>query len=80
MRELRAATAAALQGEVFAATRAAAVARLQPVPAVDVFQPDGYTKEEDKLPFETRRSWSAASAGRRDVRQGAGRALPAASR
>lgn len=55
MRELRAATAAALQGEVFAAKVLPQSLGFNLFPRVDVFQPDGYTKEEDKLLLETRK-------------------------
>lgn len=55
MLELRSSTAAALRGETFAQK-----ALLQPLafnvfPQVDVFLPDGYTKEEDKMLYETRK-------------------------
>ena len=56
MLELRESTRAALAGEPVPAP----TALLQPLafnlfPQVDVFQPDGYTKEEDKLQLETRK-------------------------
>jgi aspartate-semialdehyde dehydrogenase len=55
MLELRESTAAALRGETFVPK-----ALLQPLafnvfPQVDVFSPDGYTKEEDKMLYETRK-------------------------
>lgn len=55
MLELRLSTAAALRGEPFAPKALPQPIAFNVFPQVDVFQPDGYTKEEDKLLFETRK-------------------------
>jgi aspartate-semialdehyde dehydrogenase len=55
MLELRAGTAAALRGEAFAPTVLPHPLAFNVFPQVDVFQPDGYTREEDKLQHETRK-------------------------
>lgn len=55
MQELRDGTAAALRGEPFAPRAMPQPIAFNVFPQVDVFQPDGYTKEEDKLLFETRK-------------------------
>lgn len=55
MLELRDSTAAALRGEPFAPRALPQPIAFNVFPQVDVFQPDGYTKEEDKLLHETRK-------------------------
>ena len=55
MLELRDSSAAALRGEPFAPRALPQPIAFNVFPQVDVFQPDGYTKEEDKLQFETRK-------------------------
>jgi aspartate-semialdehyde dehydrogenase len=55
MHELRDSTAAALRGEPFTPRALPQPIAFNVFPQVDVFQPDGYTKEEDKLLFETRK-------------------------
>ncbi len=53
--ELREGTAAALRGEPFTPTALAHDLAFNLFPRVDAFQPDGYTKEEDKMRDETRK-------------------------
>ena len=53
--ELRAGTAAALRGEPFAPAALPQALAFNLFPQVDQFAADGYTREEDKLQFETRR-------------------------
>jgi aspartate-semialdehyde dehydrogenase len=55
MLELRAGTAAALRGEHLPPRVLPQPLAFNLFPQVDVFQPDGYTREEDKLQFETRK-------------------------
>ena len=56
MEELRTSTAAVLRGEPAPAPRALPRSLAFNVfPQVDVFQPDGYTREEDKLLYELRK-------------------------
>ena len=55
MQELRDGTAAALRGERLPPQALAQPLAFNLFPQVDVFQPDGFTKEEDKLQFETRK-------------------------
>ncbi len=55
MLELRNATAAALRGETLPPRVLPQTLAFNLFPQVDVFQPDGYTKEEDKLQLETRK-------------------------
>jgi aspartate-semialdehyde dehydrogenase len=56
MEELRTSTAAVLRGELAPAPRALPRSLAFNVfPQVDVFQPDGYTREEDKLLYELRK-------------------------
>jgi len=55
MEELREGTRAALEGREFAPQAFAHPLAFNLFPHVDVFQPDGYTREEDKMVFETRR-------------------------
>ncbi|MBL9078678.1 MAG: aspartate-semialdehyde dehydrogenase [Planctomycetes bacterium] len=55
MLELREATAAALRGERLPPRVLPQTLAFNLFPQVDVFQPDGYTREEDKLQFETRK-------------------------
>ncbi|MBX3463474.1 MAG: aspartate-semialdehyde dehydrogenase [Planctomycetes bacterium] len=55
MRELREGTAAALRGERLPPRVLPQTLAFNLFPQVDVFQPDGYTREEDKLQFETRK-------------------------
>ena len=55
MLELRDSTAAALRGEPFACKALPQPIAFNVFPQVDVFMPDGYTKEEDKLLFESRK-------------------------
>jgi len=55
MLELRDSTAAALRGEPFAPKALPQPIAFNVFPQVDVFLPDGYTKEEDKLLYESRK-------------------------
>ncbi len=55
MLELRDTTAAALRGERIHPRILPQTLAFNLFPQVDVFQPDGYTKEEDKMQFETRK-------------------------
>ncbi|MCA8951700.1 MAG: aspartate-semialdehyde dehydrogenase, partial [Planctomycetes bacterium] len=55
MTELRAGAAAMLRGEVAPAAAFPHPLAFNLVPQVDVFQADGYTREEDKMLFETRK-------------------------
>jgi aspartate-semialdehyde dehydrogenase len=55
MLELRDSTAAALRGERLPPKALAQPLAFNLFPQVDAFQPDGYTKEEDKMLFETRK-------------------------
>lgn len=55
MLELREATAAALRGERPAPKVLPQTLAFNLFPQVDVFMPDGYTREEDKMQFETRK-------------------------
>ena len=55
MRELRDTTAAALRGEPVAPRVLPQPIAFNLFPQVDVFQPDGYTREEDKMLHETRK-------------------------
>jgi aspartate-semialdehyde dehydrogenase len=55
MAELRAATAAALRGEPFTPAALPHSLAFNLFPRVDVFTQDGWTREEDKLQFESRK-------------------------
>lgn len=55
MAELRAGTAAALAGQPFTPKVLPHQLAMNLFPQVDVFMPDGYTREEDKLQNETRK-------------------------
>jgi aspartate-semialdehyde dehydrogenase len=55
MLELRETTAAALRGETMPPRVLPQSLAFNLFPQVDVFMPDGYTKEEDKMQFETRK-------------------------
>lgn len=55
MAELHQATAAALRGEPFAPAVLPQSLGFNLFPRIDVFEPSGYTREEDKLLFETRK-------------------------
>ena len=55
MLEMRASVAAALRGEVLPPRVLPQTLAFNLFPQVDVFLPDGFTKEEDKLLFETRK-------------------------
>lgn len=55
MLELREATAAALRGERPVPKVLPQTLAFNLFPQVDVFMPDGYTREEDKMQFETRK-------------------------
>lgn len=55
MLELRDTTAAALRGERVQPRILPQTLAFNLYPQVDVFQPDGYTKEEDKMLYETRK-------------------------
>lgn len=55
MEELRESTRARLEGRVHAPRALPHSLAFNLFPQVDVFQPDGYTREEDKMMFETRK-------------------------